>query len=292
MEKIEPTVEIKSDEGIRSIGLSEYFKHSKLDTRYVKLLSFTVIISVIAVYVFIVLKQRKIVGYSSKEFSTPEFSREVPLSAPNIVTHVNSKQSSKGRSGYPQNKINVLNLRSISDLPLGTEGKAILVSGGTDGLVKAKVLKPIIVDSEPLIPENSILFGNGKSGEDRLYVEFRKVILPTGEVFKLIAQAFDTDDKIQGLKGAIVGSRTKKMGMAMGLGFLGGMTDGLRETSGSMFMAQKPTVKDAALAGASKAALDQSEAYLEEMKKSPNIVQVKSGTEFYIIVDEEKKKEE
>ena len=78
----------------------------------------------------------------------------------------------------------------------------------------------------------------------------------------------------------------------MGLGFLGGMADGMREnTSGSYFSNQKPTTRDAALSGASKAALDQSEAYLEEMKKSPNIIQVKSGTEFYFIVDDEKRKE-
>ena len=82
------------------------------------------------------------------------------------------------------------------------------------------------------------------------------------------------------------------MMMAMGLGFLGGMADGMREnTSGSYFSSRKPTTRDAALSGASKAALDQSEAYLEEMKKSPNIIQVKSGTEFYFIIDDEKRKE-
>lgn len=62
-------------------------------------------------------------------------------------------------------------------------------------------------------------------------------------------------------------------------------------TSGSYFSSQKPTTRDAALSGASKAALDQSEAYLEEMKKSPNIIQVKSGTKFYFIIDDEKRKE-
>ncbi len=69
------------------------------------------------------------------------------------------------------------------------------------------------------------------------------------------------------------------------------MADGLRETSGSsFFVTQKPSVKDAALGGASKAALDQSAAYLEEMKKSPNIIEVKSGSEFLIIIDEPKPK--
>ena len=148
------------------------------------------------------------------------------------------------------------------------------------------------MDGEPLIPENSVLFGRGKSGEERLYVEFNKVIFPTGESYSILAQGFDVADKILGLKGAIVSVKAKKMGMAMGLGFIGGMADGLRETSGSSFFTnQKPTLKDAALSGASKAALDQSAAYLEEMKKSPNIIEVKVGTEFVIIIDEPKKKE-
>jgi len=165
------------------------------------------------------------------------------------------------------------------------------MDGGTDGLVKARILKPVLMDNEPVIPENSVLIGVGKSGEDRLFIEFQKIVLPTGETYKVRAQAFENEDKVQGIKGSIVGTRSKKMMMAMGLGFLGGMADGMREnTSGSYFSTQKPTTRDAALSGASKAALDQSEAYLEEMKKSPNIIQVKSGTEFYFIVDEEKEK--
>ena len=78
----------------------------------------------------------------------------------------------------------------------------------------------------------------------------------------------------------------------MGFGLLGGMADGLQDTSGSMFAYErKRSLKDAALSGTSKAALDQSQSYMDEMKNAPNIIEVKRGTEFYLLFDEPKKKE-
>ena len=249
---------------------------------------------ILSVFVTGLLGKRKIVGKNSKELASPPLSREVPLTVPRILNNSDSVNVINRKNFDYSNlrKIKVLTLRALSEIPVGSETKAILVSGGTNGIVKARLTQSLIVDGEPLIPENSILFGKGKSGEERLYIEFNKVIFPSGESFQILAQSFDPSDKIQGLKGAIVGTRAKKMGVAMGMGFLGGMADGMRETSGSsLFTNQKPTVKDSALSGGSKAALDQSEAYLEEMKNSPNIIEVKSGTEFVIIIDEPKKKE-
>ena len=289
------TVEIKADKGTESIGLNQYFENGQnFDKKHFKIMAYIPLALILAVFVTGILGKRKIVGKNSKELSSPPLSREVPLTVPRILNNSDNVNviSRKNFDYSNQRKIKVLTLRALSEIPVGSETKAILVSGGTDGIVKAKLLQSLIVDGEPLIPENSILFGKGKSGEERLYIEFNKVIFPSGESFQILAQSFDPSDKIQGIKGAIVGTRAKKMGMAMGLGFLGGMADGMRETSGSsLFTNQKPTVKDAALSGASKAALDQSEAYLEEMKKSPNIIEVKSGTEFIIIIDEPKKKE-
>lgn len=289
------TVEIKADKGTESIGLNQYFENGQnFDKKHFKIMAYITLALILAVFVTGILGKRKIVGKNSKELSSPPLNREVPLTVPRILNNSDNVNviSRKNVDYSNQRKIKVLTLRALSEIPVGSETKAVLVSGGTDGIVKAKLTQSLIVDGEPLIPENSILFGKGKSGEERLYIEFNKVIFPSGESFQILAQSFDPTDKIQGLKGAIVGTRAKKMGMAMGLGFLGGMADGMRETSGSsLFTNQKPTVKDAALSGASKAALDQSEAYLEEMKKSPNIIEVKSGTEFIIIIDEPKKKE-
>lgn len=288
------TVEVKTDTGTASIGVSSYFDNEgKFSQRHFKVTSFVTIALILSVFVTGLFNKRKILGKNSKEMPAPNFSREVPITPPQILNSVNSVNVIGRRgNGASQGKIKVLTLRGLSEIPIGSEAMAILVSGGTDGIIKAKLTQPLVVDGEPIVPENSILFGKGKSGDERLYVEFSKVIFPTGESYSILAQAFDQSDKIQGLKGSFVGSRSKKMGMAMGLGLLGGMADGLRETSGSSFFTtQKPSVKDAALGGASKAALDQSAAYLDEMKKSPNIIEVKSGSEFIIIIDEPKKKD-
>lgn len=291
------SVSVKADKGTESIGVSEYINKShteKFDKRQFKINTYATLALILTVFVTGLISKKKITGRDSKELTPPPLSREVPITPPRIlnnsdaVNFITKNPIEKSALG----KIKILTLRGLSEIPVGSETKAILISGGTDGIVKAKLTSSLIVDGEPVVPENSILFGKGKSGEERLYVEFNKVIFPSGESYSILAQGFDQSDKIQGLKGSIVSTRAKKMGMAMGLGFLGGMADGLRETSGSSFFTtQKPTTKDAALSGASKAALDQSAAYLEEMKKSPNIIEVKAGSEFYIIIDEPKKKE-
>ena len=295
MADVTKTVEIKEDSGTESIGLNQYFENGQnFDKKHFKITAYVTLALILSVFVTGILGKRKIVGKNSKEIASPPLSREVPLTVPRILNNSDSVNVINRKNFDYSNlrKIKVLTLRALSEIPVGSETKAILVSGGTNGIVKARLTQSLIVDGEPLIPENSILFGKGKSGEERLYIEFNKVIFPSGESFQILAQSFDPSDKIQGLKGAIVGTRAKKMGVAMGMGFLGGMADGMRETSGSsLFTNQKPTVKDSALSGGSKAALDQSEAYLEEMKNSPNIIEVKSGTEFVIIIDEPKKKE-
>ncbi|MCB0369805.1 MAG: TrbI/VirB10 family protein [Bdellovibrionales bacterium] len=292
-------VGIKQDKGITSIGFSKYFRQGeKPDSsskKFFKVSTFIILALIVAVCVTSILeKNSRQIGRSSKELSAPNLTYEVPLVTPQILTHsdqinvLTNKRTERSALG----KIKVMTLNHSQELPVGSEAKAILVSGATDGIVKAKLTQNMIVDNEPLLPENAILFGKGKSGEERLYIEFSKAILPTGESFPILAQGFDLSDKILGLKGAIVGSRAKKMGMAMGLGLLGGMADGMRDTSGSnLFMNQRPSLRDSALGGASKAALDQSQVYIEEMKKSPNIIQVKAGTEFVLIIDEPKKKD-
>ena len=191
-------------------------------------------------------------------------------------------------------KIEILSLHAVSEIPVGSEVRAVLVSGATDGIVKAKLIAPLIIDGEPILPERAVLFGKGKSGDERLFLEFQKVILPDGQAYPIRAQAFDVSDKILGLKGDVVGTRTKKMAAAMGFGFLGGVASGLQSTSGSSMYGynQVPSARDAALAGASKAALTQSQAYMDEMRQSPNIIEVKTGSELVVIFDEPKKKDE
>ncbi len=297
-EKDQEQVEIKADVGSESIGKDKFIRASEGQFNSQGMRSSVLVAMFLVSIVFITMmftSKKDTRPHQGKSLPGPDGTRgQVDLGAKimtqkdltNLIPKPKSVSSDLG-------KIRVVNLRSIAEVPTGSEMLAILSSGATDGIVKARLTAPLIVDGEPVIPENSVLFGSGKSGEERLMVEFRKVIFPTGESFAIRAQAFDPSDKVLGLKGAIVGTRAKKMAGAMAFGFLGGMADGMQTTSGSsMFLPQRPSIRDGALAGASKAALDQSQAYMEELKRSPNIIEVKAGSDLLVIVDEPKKNED
>ena len=228
-----------------------------------------------------------------KAIDSPNVTHDLPIiDVPILEARPSSRGGGNKQLARIEN-IRVVRLGGVGLIPVGTEARAVLVSGASNGIVKAKLLSSLLVDGEPTIPEGATIFGTGKSSEERLFVEFSKAILPTGETVGIRAQALDGGDKILGLKGALIGTRTKKMGMAVGFGVLGGMADGLQDTSGTNIfgMQQKKSLKDAALSGASKAALDQSQVYIEEMKNAPAIIEVKKGTEFFLMIDEPKGKE-
>ena len=292
-----PEVEIKGDHGTESIGKNSYIaaKDGEFKGRGLQSSVFLAMMLVGIVFAIVKLtvkddRQEK----PGRPLAPPGVSRDDSGISSKLLTEKDLTNVIKRPrvDSSLLGKIKVVSLRSISELPIGSEMKALLESGATDGIVKARLTVPLIVDGEPILPEKTVLFGKGKSGEERLFIEFSKVIFPTGESFPIRAQAFDVSDKILGLKGAIVGTRTKKMAGAMAFGFLGGMASGMQNTSGSYFMMQQPSVRDAALAGAGKAMLDQSQAYIEEMKRSPNIIEVKAGTEIVVLTDEPKPKDQ
>lgn len=291
-----PDVEASADSGVESIGKSAYIAafDGHFESPGLKAAgSFAaVIVAVIFLTVRLTVKRAQ-VDNLGKPILAPGVARGDFALNPKLLTAkdlTNVIQKPRVDSSY-LGKIKVVSLRSISEIPIGSEMKAVLESGATDGIIKARLTAPLLVDSEPIVPEGAVLFGKGKSGDERLFVEFTKVIFPTGEAYSIRAQAFDSSDKILGLKGALVGTRTKKMAGAVAFGFLGGMADGLQDTSGSYFMMKRPTARDAALAGASKAALDQSQEFINEMKNSPNVIEVKAGTGIVVITDEPKKKD-
>jgi hypothetical protein len=293
-EKTSPAVEIKSDQVTESFGNNAYVETLSLveqQRRRVNLISIVVVVGVIG-FSFTHTQERK--AGSSDDHPLPtdiNSSETLPLDS-RIFTErdLTSPQPKPKNTFQAPAKIQIISLSQKSDLPIGLEIPAILASGATDGLVKAKLNAPVIYDGEPILPKASTLIGRGKSGDERLYVEFSKAILPSGESIPVRAQAFDSSDRIQGLKGAVVGKRTKKMAGAIAFGLMGGLASGLQETGGSIYMPRRPSARDAAFGGASKAALDQSKAFIEEMKNSPNIIEVKSGQEILVIVDEPKTK--
>lgn len=290
-------VQISPDQSVESLGKSQYFaaRDGKYDSHAYRA-SLYIAISLV-VLIFFAMYFTKDMDHAPKEsagWATPGIARQDGsinpkwLTERDLVNVIGPRRTEKSYMG----KIRVVNLRGTAILPIGSEMSAVLASGATDGIVKARLTAKVVVDGETVLPERTILFGKGKSGDERLFIEFTKAILPNGDAFPIRAQAFDAADRILGLKGALVGTRTKKMAGAIGFGLIGGMAEGLQSDNGaSYFMAKRPTTRDAALAGASRAALDQSKLYLDEMKNAPNIIEVKAGTQVVVITDEPKPEE-
>lgn len=173
---------------------------------------------------------------------------------------------------------------SLKPIPPGAQVKAVLVMGASNGPVKAKTTERLVIDGDVLLESGVTLMGEAQSGEDRLMVAFNKVVWPDGKHKATSAQGYDLSDSIPGLKGAKVRSQVLKFAAAASLNFLGGVSEGLQESQVTGGVAvRKNDFRNAALNGASKAALDQSRSLLESAKDQQNVIEVKSGTAFWVV---------
>ena len=277
-------VEIRKDEGLESFGKNPYLLAQKSFDHRGYRASMTVMLVLVLVITTVMLLSKKIDQHrenAAKQRLMPQPTLDAQGAPINPRFLTNQDLQSPGvlarLSRYIPNGIRVLNLGKTTDLPPGSEMAAILVSGASDGIVKAKLTEPLMVDGETVAPENSLLFGKGHSGEERLFVEFTRLRLPDGATLSFSAQGFDGEDKIQGLKGETISAKAQKTAGALAFGFVGGVAQGF-QTTDSYFMPTRPSARDAALNGASKAALDQSQAYMDEMKHAHPVIVVKAGT--------------
>ncbi len=173
------------------------------------------------------------------------------------------------------------------EIPPGTLARAELVTGASNGAVKAILKDAVRVNGETLIEAGSTVLGRGSSTEDRLFVTFTKVLHKEGDVSQVAAEAADSSDKTMGLKGSKVASRAIKLAANVGLKFVAGATTALQETEGQSGVAvKKPTMKNAFLSGAAESALEQSNQIASEYKNSAPVIEVKAGTEFFLFFAE------
>lgn len=182
--------------------------------------------------------------------------------------------------------IQVLNFVSAKEVPPGSEAKAVLLTGATNGLIKARLAEPVKVDGVSLIDAGVLLMGQGRSTSERLYIDFKKAVYRDGKSVTISAQAYDLSDSIVGLKGSLVGDVALKLAASSGLNFLSGMALGMQAPAYDQFgKPVRPSVGDAALSGVSKAADDQAQTYMQDLKNRPPIIEVKSGTVFIVTFD-------
>lgn len=182
--------------------------------------------------------------------------------------------------------LQVIQRPNQGNIPPGTMVKAKFITGASNGPLKAALLEALSVNNEEIAPEGTILVGNGSSGDDRLNVQFTKMVFQDGKSQNIHAQACDLSDQTVGVKGKKVSKYAMLLATGAGLNFLGGVAEGLQEIQVQNGVATKKNdLKNAALYGASKAALDQSQEVLSELRNKKSVVQVDSGKEFYVLFE-------
>lgn len=169
-------------------------------------------------------------------------------------------------------------------VPPGTEAKAMLMTGASNGLVKVKLHEDVNVAGESFLAAGTVLIGQGSSTDDRLFVHFSKAVGEDGSVAGIEAEIADGTDKTVGLKGSFWSTHGGRIAAGAGLNFVAGASEGLQDTQGeSGAVVAKPTVRNAILNGTARAALDESNEVASRYKNAPPAVEIRAGTEVVII---------
>lgn len=175
--------------------------------------------------------------------------------------------------------------RPLSEqIPPGSMVQAKLVSGASDGLVKAISTEDLQVVGNEIIPSGSIFVGDGASSKHRLNVRFTEVVFPDGTVQKIQAIAADSTDKIAGLKGSKINQYGLKLAAGAGLHFVSGLSQGLRKRDVINGVAvDRNDMGSAALSGTSQAAAETSKEVLGQLKSDQTVITIPSDTAIFVL---------
>ena len=227
---------------------------------------------------------------NGSEFQTPSINGNQPdieSSVYNRGDDVRQTKSDKRKTPKTALKLSGPKLiaRSIKiKVPPGTETKATLMTGASNGLVKVKLKEDVIVAGESFLAAGTILLGTGSSTDDRLFVHFTKAISDDASVESIEAEIADASDKSMGLKGSFWSTHGGRIAASAGLNFLAGASEALEDTQGEQgAVVAKPTVRNAVLNGSARAALEESNQVASKYKNSPPSVEIRVGTEVAII---------
>ena len=205
---------------------------------------------------------------------------------PPLVLKIKIESSPYANGKYKPSKISVVSFVGSGAIPPGAETNAILLSGATNGMIKAQLTEALKVDGVSLLDAGTVLIGEGQSSDERLFIRFNKAVFKDGKFIWVSAQGYDISDKILGLKGSRVGDYTMKLAASSGLYFLSGLASGMKtEEIALPGHARRPQIGDAALQGVSTAAGEQAKQYLEQMKNKAPLIEVKSGSVFIVTFD-------
>jgi len=123
----------------------------------------------------------------------------------------------------------------------------------------------------------------GQSQQSRVTIKFYKAIIDESQILEIDAIALDQEDQLVGLQSSKFDSEAVKLGSSIGLNFVGGVAQGMKERSGENGAAvEKNTASNALLNGAAQASLEHSKYLLESTKNEKPSLTVDSGTPILI----------
>lgn len=206
---------------------------------------------------------------------------EIPNHDPQIVSKIPKRYTS-----IPSQKFlgpSLIARPGAHEILPGTIVAAKLQTAATDGPVKAIITEGVIVDGEERLPVGSVLIGLGQSQDSRVSVQFGKAIVAGQGAVEINAVALDQEDQLVGIQASQMNQEMIHLGASIGLNFVGGVAEGLKEKSGQAGATiEAPTTRNALLNGASKAALDEAHSMMEETKNKKYSLKVESGTPILI----------
>ncbi|MEY4616381.1 MAG: Bacterial conjugation TrbI-like protein [Pseudomonadota bacterium] len=220
------------------------------------------------------------IGFNGQLNSSPQI--EIPRG--DTEWRKPSPEFKRASSARTYTGLQVIQRPLLGKIPPGTMVKARFITGASNGPLKATLVEPLVVSGDAIVPEGTVLVGSGSSGEDRLTVQFSKLVFNDGKSQNIEAQGCDVEDQTVGIRGKKISKYAYLLAAGAGLNFVGGLTEGLQEAQVQNGVAvKKNDLKNAALNGASKAALDQSQHILNDVKNKKSVIQVESGKEFYVL---------
>lgn len=228
------------------------------------------------------------IGFSEQMGSNSSQSEKIQIPIGNSEFNKPQVRINKNKGVLYFSAPQVIGRPNFGKIPPGTMIKAKFITGASNGPLKAILVEALAVNGEDIAPTGTTLVGSGSSGEDRLNVQFTKLVFKDGKSQSIQAQGCDLSDQTVGVKGKKLSKYAVLLATSAGLNFLGGVAEGLQESQVQNGVAtRKSDLKNAALNGASKAALDQSQEVLSDLKNKKSVIQVDSGKEFYVLFEGE-----
>jgi hypothetical protein len=253
-----------------------YFKEGCKDRISSKALKYIGLTFAGIFFVFTLFKNEEIlINVQETSFSMKEY--YVPSQLPSSVNKKSPKRTRIQKKFVYEPLVVTKRPSAKLSIPPGTYVKAKLVTGGSDGPVKAVLVESLRVGGQVVVPKGAVLVGTGSSTEDRLMIDLRKIIFQSGKVINASAIACDPSDQMPGILGSNVNSRALSLAGAIGLNFAAGFSADQNEDE------QNPSIKERIQTGAVLAALEEGKRLSEQAKNTKPRIEIKRNHKFLIL---------